>query len=69
MQHWWVDPSFDPLQELKDLKKEHEELARCHNELVTLVKELSEQHTILLAHIKSLKYTERLPRPVAKPIS
>jgi len=59
MTDWRIDPSFDPLQELRDLKEAHEHLANCHNELVILMRELSDQHTVLLNHIKSLKRSQR----------
>lgn len=59
MTSWRIDPEFDPLQELKDLKEAHCHLANCHNELVVLMRELSDQHKILLEHFKSQRRTLR----------
>ncbi len=61
MTNWYIDPSFDPMQELKDLKEAHEQLADCHNQLVALVQDLSNQHNEV---IKLLRYNkDRLERP------
>lgn len=64
MQHWWVDPMFDPLQELHDLKQEHEKLADCHNQLVSMVEELMRQNKVLLQGLRA----QRLPRPTKQTI-
>jgi hypothetical protein len=69
MSHWYIDPSFDPLQELHDLKQQHEHLAQCHNQLAQTVRELMEQNRQLLAHVRAQdKLTKSLSLVLNAPV-
>lgn len=54
---WWVDPAWDPMQDLHDCKHNQSLMIPALQEHAEVIRELTKQHTQLLALLKEDRQT------------